>query len=479
MEGEQGVAFGRSEAGGWRWGIWGGGLETGPACGVIEGAGIGFGGERAPAPTALGDGDREGEIVFGGRRGEGGGDDLDAIASVVFGETKGVVGGLEQSAQIGGMFGEACDTDGEGEMEGVFFCFVGREAQGGDVLSQAICKTQGSRGIGFFEQDSEFFSAVSGSGIGFANDLCDGIAKLKEDFIADEMAVGIVDLFEVIEVEHQDRKGALVTAGSLEGGVGAFHEGTVIVESGQSVSDGEVFDACDVSEVGEEGSDLVGEHTEALFDLGRGKGVEMLGAECDHADGFVAQQQREQVERFDAGEAGGFFGGEIRAFRAQVTGFWQGAAVFERERKEGAFEREDGIAKEGDIFCGGEGDMGGLRLVEVRDKSPLEGGNLRGGIEDLGGEGVFVGGLVESLADVMEEMEMLEIAVSTAEGAISLEGACEEEGDGFECGFFAGRKGLCVDAINADRASDLLFLSDGDGEDGADDGVSRIIVRKQ
>jgi hypothetical protein len=162
-----------------------------------------------------------------------------------------------------------------------------------------------------------------------------------------------------------------------------------------------------------------------------------------------------------------------------MTAFRQGAAVFEGEGKQGAFEREGGIAKGGDILCGGEGDMSGSCRIEVRDKAPLEGGNLRGGFEDLGGERVFIGGLVESLADIMEEMERVEIAINAAEGAISLESACKEQGDGFEGGLFAGRKGLCVDAINTDRASDLLFLSDGDGEDGADHGVSRMIVRKK
>ncbi len=330
-------------------------------------------------------------------------------------------------------------------------------------------------GIGFFEEDSEFFAAVSGRDIDFADGGLEDLSDLVKDAVACGVSVGIVDTFEVVDIEHQDGERAFESAGGFELCVSAFHEGAVVEESGQSVTRGEVFHACEVLEMREEGGDVVGEGAEVLFGFFGGEGLGITSTECDDADGLVMKNKRDQIKRADLREMIGVILGEERATRAEVSTFGERAFVFEGEREERRAERKGLIEELSDSLGGGEDSVVALISFDAGDKAPVERCKARSGFEGEGCERAFGGGAVEALSDFVESVEVLIGAVGTSVGAFALEDAGKEYGGGLEHTFFAGRKGDRVDAIRADGTTDLFALSDGDGEHGVNDGVTGVI----
>lgn len=213
--------------------------------------------------------------------------ELNAVASVVFGFVKGRVCGLEEFSEFLCVLGEGGHADGYGDIEDFGVMSVGTDVEFGDLCAQAVSETEGSVDVGFFEEDSEFFAAVACSKIDLSEGGLKDLGDLMEDAIPCGVAVGIVDPFEVIEVEHDHGERPFEAACGFELCVCAFHQGAVVEKSRQSVARGEVFHACEVLEVREQGSDVVGECAEVLLGFFGGKGLCIACAECDHADGLV------------------------------------------------------------------------------------------------------------------------------------------------------------------------------------------------
>jgi len=63
---------------------------------------------------------------------------------------------------------------------------------------------------GLGEGDDEFVAAVAEGEIGLSQCDADAVGKRLEHMIAGGMAVGVVDLFEVIEVDHHQGQGIVV-----------------------------------------------------------------------------------------------------------------------------------------------------------------------------------------------------------------------------------------------------------------------------
>lgn len=71
-----------------------------------------------------------------------------------------------------------------------------------------------SSGFGCFgEQDPEFIPPIPGEDINIADILLATLGYCPHGFITDEMALGIVDLLEIVEIEHNGRKRFMVTSG--------------------------------------------------------------------------------------------------------------------------------------------------------------------------------------------------------------------------------------------------------------------------
>lgn len=329
--------------------------------------------------------------------------------------------------------------------------------------------------VGFFEEDSEFFAAVSGRDIDFADGGLEDLGDMVEDAVAGGVAVGVVDAFEVVDIEHEEGERAFEAASGFKLCVCAFHEGTVVEESGQSVTRGEVFHACEVLEMREQRGDVVGESAEMLFGFFGGEGLGIAGSECDDADGLVMKDKREQIKRADFWEMIGVFLGEERAMRSEVSTFGERAFVFKCEGEEGRAERKGLIEELGDRTRSSEDRVVTLIGFDAGDKAPIERGKARSGFEGEGSERAFGGGAVKALSDFVKGVEVLVGAVGTAVRAFALKDAGKEYGGGLEHTFFAGRKGDRVDAISADGATDLFALSDGNSEHSVNDGVTGVI----
>jgi hypothetical protein len=151
---------------------------------------------------------------------------------------KGVIGAPEQIFTIGNELlaernkGES-KADGHGESAGVGFNrFAGhREAQ-------TLRQFGESGGVATRDDDEKFFAAVAACAIVTTNDKGETAGDLEQDFVADEMAIGIVDEFEVIDIGHDETEGIFVAAAALEFGDQAVNDGAAIAEVGETVMPG-------------------------------------------------------------------------------------------------------------------------------------------------------------------------------------------------------------------------------------------------
>ena len=71
-----------------------------------------------------------------------------------------------------------------------------------DLAANVFRCYQGARKVGVGEQNDKFFAAVAGNQVGLPDDPLDQGRRFLEDVIAAGMTVGIVDPFEMIEIEE-------------------------------------------------------------------------------------------------------------------------------------------------------------------------------------------------------------------------------------------------------------------------------------
>ena len=80
-----------------------------------------------------------------------------------------------------------------------------------DLLAQPLGQRARPLEVGLRQDDGELLAAVAREHLVAADALLDEARHLLEDVVAGEVAVDVVDLLEVVDVEHEEAEIALVT----------------------------------------------------------------------------------------------------------------------------------------------------------------------------------------------------------------------------------------------------------------------------
>src|SRR5579864_131388 len=211
----------------------------------------------------------------------------DAVAGGVLDEIHGLVGEVEEfgfGARIGGVGGDA-DAGGDLDVEA-------RVLQPDGFTNQSV-ETAGYTESVFFgglrKQDYELVAAVAEGEIDHAALLFDGRADFGEELRAHEVAVGVVNIFEVIEIDEDERKLEGVAMRAVKLGIEHEIQMARVVEAGAIVGDGEFVDALHVARIFNCDRGVVGERFEqgevALAETFRADAID----EFDDAEAMIAE----------------------------------------------------------------------------------------------------------------------------------------------------------------------------------------------
>jgi len=112
----------------------------------------------------------------------------------------------------------------------------------GHYIADAIGDAMGFVGFRFGQYKGEFVSAVARGGVYGAAVDTENIGEPANGAAADEMAVAIVDFFQVVEIQEQNRKGAAGAVGALGFVFEDVEETAIVDETGERIADGEMAD---------------------------------------------------------------------------------------------------------------------------------------------------------------------------------------------------------------------------------------------
>ena len=90
------------------------------------------------------------------------------------------------------------------------------------------------------EQNHEFVAAHACCHIGLADMRADGIGRVHKDGVTGLVAVGIVDLFETIEVDVAQRQALAITFGTQQFLLGVGDEAVAVGQPGEAVVESQV-----------------------------------------------------------------------------------------------------------------------------------------------------------------------------------------------------------------------------------------------
>src|SRR5690606_3579797 len=93
------------------------------------------------------------------------------------------------------------------------------------------------------QHEEELLAAVAGDDVDLADAVAQAPRDLREDCVADDVPVSLVDALEVVDVEHRARERVAEALGSLELFREAGVEVTVVVEARQLVADRQPLEA--------------------------------------------------------------------------------------------------------------------------------------------------------------------------------------------------------------------------------------------
>ena len=142
---------------------------------------------------------------------------------------------IEGDAVVGG-YGNS-DTDADGEV------VAGNVVGGAERFDQALGKLHRivGRAVDALD-DGEFVAAEAGDCVGRVHDCGEAFGDLLQEGVADQVAEGVIDRFEAIEVEVEKRKSALTFSRLGEALLEAGFEFEAIDESGEGVVGGYLVD---------------------------------------------------------------------------------------------------------------------------------------------------------------------------------------------------------------------------------------------
>lgn len=135
-------------------------------------------------------------------------DGENSVAAGLFGVEQALIGGVEEFFGFETVRREVGNSGAEGDVKGlVFFAFEGDAGEFvGDALERKAC------GVGVFidKDDGKFFAAPAGAEVFDAESIGEQASERGKYAVAGEVAVGVVDLFEAVEIEQAKGKGACV-----------------------------------------------------------------------------------------------------------------------------------------------------------------------------------------------------------------------------------------------------------------------------
>src|SRR3954452_21695145 len=106
-----------------------------------------------------------------------------------------------------------------------------------DGVADALGGVARSLPAGLRQDDDELLAAVATDHVDLADLIADPVGDLHHHRVAHLVAVGIVDLLEQVEVEHQDGQRAVEPAGTLDFSTQGCLEEPVVAETGEAVGD--------------------------------------------------------------------------------------------------------------------------------------------------------------------------------------------------------------------------------------------------
>jgi hypothetical protein len=121
---------------------------------------------------------------------------------------QGAVGGDEKF--IEGLTVERIHGDAGADRKRRLFGFVAK------AIGNALRHQKRGFGVGFRKDQDKFVSPIAGGDVNFARVKSKNISETAERAASDKVTMGVVDLFQVIEVEENDRERRLRAAVSLD-----------------------------------------------------------------------------------------------------------------------------------------------------------------------------------------------------------------------------------------------------------------------
>ena len=125
---------------------------------------------------------------------------------------------------------------------------------------------------GFRHQDDELVAAVAGHDVGLAAPLFEQPAHARQHQVAFQMAEGVVDFLELVEIDQHDRERASGAGSALPLRRECFPEEAPRLDAGQAVGDGLLLQFLEDERVVQRGGQQVGQRAHDQHIL-RGEGV--------------------------------------------------------------------------------------------------------------------------------------------------------------------------------------------------------------
>ena len=125
------------------------------------------------------------------------------------------------------------------------------------------------------QEHDKFVAAVTAEQVGLPDPLLQDSPHLPHDFITLQVAQGVVDLLEVIDVQEKQRERGLIAAALLHLIVERLLEVAVIIQAGQGIPDGHAFHPVEEHQILDAGLPLENEDPEEFGFL---RGEEARGA---------------------------------------------------------------------------------------------------------------------------------------------------------------------------------------------------------
>ncbi len=144
------------------------------------------------------------------------------------GGIKGAIGGCDEAAGGSHAFGEGGHSKTHGNVSA-------RAGHGGDLRAQSLGGPQGAVTGRIGQYGDELLAAVARDQFAFAGHDLEQPAELAQHIVAVLVAVRVVDLLEMVDIEEHQRERLLVAPGPFVLDFELFVKGAMVAQAGQPV----------------------------------------------------------------------------------------------------------------------------------------------------------------------------------------------------------------------------------------------------